>query len=157
MKNTADFLDDLRAKLGATSDGKLALAMGWKRQQASTYRQKRETFSDETCLKIARALEIEPGHIMTCMAVQRAKTPETRSAWERVAGKVAAAVLLAAGIGAPSPGEAGQFDNNRIIAASAVAAVARSTHYASIVARRLLRRALAWLAALFPRLAPATR
>ena len=81
MKTTADFLDDLRAKLTLPSDGKLALAMGWQRPQLGRYRGKYETVSDETCLKVARVLEIEPDYIMACMALQRAKTPETRTAW----------------------------------------------------------------------------
>jgi plasmid maintenance system antidote protein VapI len=98
MKTTADFLDDLRAKLGLSSDNKLAVAMGWKRQHLSPFRQNRATFSDETAVKIARLLEVAPDYIMACMAAQRSKTPETRSAWERIARKVAAAVLLCAGL-----------------------------------------------------------
>ncbi len=89
MKTTADFLDDLRTKLRLPSDGKLALAMGWKRQQLTPWRQKRETFSDETSLRMALVLEIEPDYIMACMAVQRAKSPATRAIWTRIAAKLA--------------------------------------------------------------------
>src|SRR5258708_10293895 len=94
MKTTADFLDDLRARCTLPSDSKLALNMKWERQQLSRYRMGKSTFDDQTALKVAAALGIEPDYIMACMSAQRARTPETRSAWERIAAKVAAAVLI---------------------------------------------------------------
>ena len=94
VKTTADFLDDARVKLGLASDGQLARYMGMKPQQLTPWRQKREAFGDETSLKFARVLQIEPDYIIACMAVQRARTPETRRVWTRIAAKVAAAVLV---------------------------------------------------------------
>ncbi len=113
MKTTAAFLDDLRRHFNVPSDGKLALRMEWQRAQLTRYRQKRETFSDETCLKVAHALGIEPDYIMACMAMQRAKSEATRRAWARIAAKLApaaAVVLLVLGI-APSPAPAGSLHN----------------------------------------------
>lgn len=99
MKTTADFLDDLRARHGLASDNKLALHMGWQRAQLGRYRAKRETFSDATALKVAEQLGIDAGYVMACMQGQRARTPETRSAWERIAAKVAAVLVLGLSIG----------------------------------------------------------
>jgi len=118
MRNTADFLDDLRAKLGVPSDGKLALRMAWKRQQVSRYRQLHNTFDDQTALRVAAELEIDPAYLMACMKAQLAKSPELRAIWERLALKVAACFLLGIGlVGHPATGEAA-FNSNGIIAAS---------------------------------------
>jgi hypothetical protein len=111
MKTTADFLDDLRAKLGATSDGKLALALKLDRQQVSRWRQQKNAFDDDTTLKIAAQLGIEPDYIMACMAVQRARTPEARTAWERIAAKVAACFVLGIALQTPSPAPAAILQN----------------------------------------------
>lgn len=114
MKTTAYFLDALRAKHSLPSDGKLALKMGWKRQQISRYRQLRETFSDATSIKVAEALGVDPGYVMACMHAQLAKTPEVRSIWERVALKAAACLVAGIGLaGAPGPGHAA-FNNNQM-------------------------------------------
>src|SRR5437660_1793270 len=112
MKTTADFLDDLRAKLGLPSDGRLAVHLGMKPQQLSLYRRKRETFSDETAIKIAAELGIEPFYIIACMGAQRARTPETRSAWQQIAAKVAACFLVGIALGAPSPAPATILHNH---------------------------------------------
>ncbi len=110
MKTTADFLDDARAKLGLSSDGQLARYMGWKPQQLTPWRQKRVTFNDETVLRIARVLEIEPYYIAACMKAQQAKTPKARNLWAEIAGKLAACFILAVGLtGTPAPGHA-RFD-----------------------------------------------
>ena len=134
MKTTADFLDDLRARHGLTSDNKLALHMGWQRAQLGRYRAKRETFSDQTALKVAAQLGIEPAYVMACMQGQRARTPETRSAWERIAAKVAAAVLIAA------------FDISLLFGQGAGSAQAGTFYtYPPIPRRRRERGAFAWI------------
>jgi len=93
MKTTADFLDDLRTHFGLLSDNKLALKMAWDRQQLRRYRNQKHTFDDRTAIKVAEALGIEPDHVLACMAAQRA-IPESKSAWERIAAKVAACFLF---------------------------------------------------------------
>jgi plasmid maintenance system antidote protein VapI len=129
VKTTAKFLDDLRAKLGVPSDNKLAAAMGWKRQQVTPYRQNRETFSDQTAVRIAEVLGVRPDYIMACMAFQRAKTPETRKAWERIAAKVAACFVLGIALqGAPAPAPAAILHNQNVPTAPAPLEGADNTH-----------------------------
>ena len=136
MKTTADFLDDLRGRLGLSSDNKLALHLGMKRAQLGRYRTRRETFSDETALRFAALLKIEPDYMMACMAAQRAKTPETRSAWERIAAKVAAAVVLTVGLG-------GILHNRNVQAEPPLAPAGNNLHICANFLRRLLRKAVA--------------
>jgi hypothetical protein len=115
VKTTADFLNDLRARHGLTSDSKLALHMGWQRAQLGKYRSQRETFSDATALKVAAQLGIEPGYIMACMQGQRARTPEARTAWERIAAKIAACFVFGIALtGAPAPAPAGILHNQNV-------------------------------------------
>jgi hypothetical protein len=96
--------------------------MGWHRQQLGRYRGGYETFSDETALKVAAQLDLEAGYIMACMAAQRAKSPATRSAWERIARKVAAALLLGA------VGLAGISHNQNVRAGQLPAELDQDTH-----------------------------
>jgi hypothetical protein len=120
MKTSADFLDDLRARYGLQSDNAVAVKLlKMKRQQVSVYRQKQHAFDDTISIKVAELLDIEPGYVMACMAAQRAKSPEVRSLWERIAVGLAACVVVGVGLaGTPTPSQAG-FNNNRMGASSA--------------------------------------
>lgn len=144
MKTTADFLDDLRAKLGATSDGKLALALKLDRQQVSRWRQQKNAFDDDTALKFAAQLGIEPDYIMACMAVQRSRTPEARSAWSRIAAKVAACIMFGIALGAPSP-EAGAILHKTFHGTTPASPAGPIYTYATKRARQRTRRAWAAL------------
>lgn len=97
MKTTADFLDDLKAKHGITSDYALAKLLGMRRQQVSRYRTGTSTFDDETAIKIAELLEVNQGYVMASMRAQLAKEAHVRNAWEKAAkalGGIAAGVII---------------------------------------------------------------
>lgn len=86
MKTTADYLDELKQKFEVDSDAAAARAIGiTHRQIVSRYRTLRGTFDDAVCLRIAEALEIEPGPIMLDMHIQREKNPAVRNVWEKIA------------------------------------------------------------------------
>ena len=141
MKSTADFLNDLRAHFGVPSDNKLAPAMGWERQQVSRYRLLKQTFDDRTAIRVAGVLGIEPDHVLACMAAQRA-IPESRPAWERIAAKVAAVLVMGAvGLGA-------SLHNQTVRAGTSTPENGPDYTYAPNRRRRLLRRAQAALSAL---------
>lgn len=139
MKTTSDFLDDLRARHGLASDNKLALHMGWDRQQLRRYRNGKHTFDDATAIKVAAQLGIEPDHIMACMAAQRAKSPESRTAWERIAAKVAACILAGIALSVSSPAPAA-FNINT--STGQFALFGSNLHICVKKARRRIRRAL---------------
>lgn len=99
MKNTIQFLDAVMSRYALPSDYAMAKVLGITRSAVSRYRNHPEaTFDDATALKIAAALETDPGYVFACMAAQRAKVEQVRRIWEELAKKLggaAAAVLLA--------------------------------------------------------------
>jgi N-acyl-D-aspartate/D-glutamate deacylase len=97
MKTTADYLDDLQKKFGINSDYALAKRMGWHRQQVSHYRLLKGAFDDETGIKIAAILEIDPAAVLLDMHAQRAKNEDVKNVWKKIAeqlGGVAAALAV---------------------------------------------------------------
>jgi hypothetical protein len=92
---TSEFLQELRNHFNAKSDYALEDHTGWARQQISRYRQNKQTFNDETILKVAKWLAYEPTFISACMSAQRANTNEARATWEWAAKKIMTAITKA--------------------------------------------------------------
>lgn len=109
MKTTIEYLDALKAKTGAVSDYALAPKIGVTRSAISKYRNQKDFFSDEMCLRVASVLEIDPLLVITSVNAERSKNEETKKIWEslfeRLSG-VAAMCLLATGITALQPAPA---------------------------------------------------
>lgn len=98
MKTTANYMDELRAKLGVDSDFKALHALGVNhRQQISKWRQLHGTFSEELSLKVAIALEIDPAEVILSMQIQRETNADVKKIWERLA-KIALASAAALAI-----------------------------------------------------------
>ncbi len=93
---TTEFLDAVRARHGLTSDYQLARFLGVKQPTVSRYRTGGGSFDEAMCLKIARALELEPGYVLAAIAAERAKPAEVKAAWSALAKRLAAAVGAAA-------------------------------------------------------------
>jgi len=94
---TTDFLDAVRAHHRLTSDYQLAKFLGIRQQSISRYRNGQSMMDESMCLKIAAALELDPGEVLVAIAIEREKRTEVKSAWQRVAKRLAtpALVLLA--------------------------------------------------------------
>ena len=99
MQSTIEFLDAISTKHGGASDYRLAKLLGVTRGAVSAYRCKRIGLSDELALKVAAELNLDPVFVLACAHAERAKQPEIRAIWERVAVRVAAGVVLGIGIG----------------------------------------------------------
>ncbi len=128
LKTAADFLDDLQRRFGVTSDYALQPFTGWKRQQTTRYRTGRTTFDDTTAAKVGKWLNLNPAYVSTCMAWQRAKTPEQKSMWATVVKNLAtsAGALAVAGI---AIGALQGFDITGFTAALGILAIPTSTIY----------------------------
>ncbi len=95
MKTTADYLDQLRARLDCSTDAEVGERMHWKPQQVSRYRRLLSTFNDSTALRVAELCDDEPEYIFACMRFQKAKEPTIKAVWERAAHALAKAAALA--------------------------------------------------------------
>ena len=84
MKTTLDFLEAVSRKLGGASDYAIAKELGVTRSSVSKYRNGHGGFDDETALKVARILDMDPAAVAAASHAERAKTPEARQMWASI-------------------------------------------------------------------------
>lgn len=85
MKTTVDFLDAVKKKHGLTSDYQLSKLMGCTHSSISGYRHGKSKMDEDTACKVAELLNLEPGYVLSCIAAERAKSPEAKAAWKHTA------------------------------------------------------------------------
>ena len=85
MKTTVEFIDEVKARKGFTSDYQLSKFLECTRAAISSYRTGRSCLDDEMACKIASILGIDSGFVLACVASERSKRPEVKSAWQHVA------------------------------------------------------------------------
>lgn len=84
MKNTTDYLDEIKKRNGISSDYKLAQHLNVAKQSISRYRNRKGNTDNYIALKIAEALNINPLEVIATESKKRAKSEEERKAWERI-------------------------------------------------------------------------
>lgn len=89
MKAIARYIDDAIAAGRAKNDADIARQCGVSRPTVSRWRSGDRTPDDDEAVKLAELLGIEAGEILAECGAARAKTPETRRAWERIAARMA--------------------------------------------------------------------
>lgn len=97
---TTEFLDLVKARHGLSSDYALADKLGLTRSMVSAYRNGKRMLGDESAMRVAELLELDPGFVLACVEAERSHSPAIRAAWENLADLVkrhgaAAAVMLA--------------------------------------------------------------
>ena len=104
METTRDLLNALRERAG--SDRKAAGMLGVSQQSFSSWR--RYAFpEDDHARAIANALGLDPAHVLAIVYSDRAKSPDTRAVWQRIAATFGSAVLaVGAGLASPAPANA---------------------------------------------------
>jgi len=85
MKTTVKFLDAVMKKNGITSDNQLSIFLGCTRSSISGYRHNKSFLDDEIAFKVAKALDLDPGYVLACIASERARKPEVKAAWKHTA------------------------------------------------------------------------
>ena len=85
MKTTNDFLDDVKAARGLTSDYQLSKLLECTHSSISNYRMGKNFLSEEMACKIASILGLESGFVLACVAAERSKLPEVKKAWQHLA------------------------------------------------------------------------
>lgn len=109
----ADWIDRVKASKGLSSDYSAAKQLGVTTSTISWYRRvANKTLDEETAIKVAHALEINPSVILADQSMERARNDEARTAWAEILkqlGGVAAGLFVALNIGfTPSPAQAAQ-------------------------------------------------
>jgi hypothetical protein len=85
MKTTIDFLNDLRAAHGLTSDYQLAKLFGCRQQTISNYRTGKTAFDEAAAVRVAELLNVRPAYVLACVAAERSKNAPARAAWTEAA------------------------------------------------------------------------
>jgi len=88
--DTNALLDALKARLNLPSD--YALAKFFRCTQESIRKMRERGLSDERVLQIAALLEIDPGEPLAAIRSERAKSPDVKAAWRKVAESVRTAL-----------------------------------------------------------------
>ena len=93
MKPISRYLDDALDKGLSKNDSDTARKIGVTRASISDWRNGRTTPNDDQAVKLAELLGRDAGEILAECGAARAKTPETRRAWERIAARMAASSI----------------------------------------------------------------
>jgi hypothetical protein len=91
----------------------MAKLLGLTRSAMSTHRTgKVKSFGEETALRIAELLDLNPAYVLACLAAERAKRPDVAKVWKKVAGGFMALMLAVLSLGQPQPAQASQTADN---------------------------------------------
>ena len=112
--DTNTLLDALKTELGVPSDYALARNV-FKIKPLSLKEMRERGMSDDRAIQVADMLGLNRGEVLAAIHAERAKNPEVKAAWLKVAESVrtalGTAVVLIFGalllVGAPSPAQAG--------------------------------------------------
>ncbi|WP_372878681.1 helix-turn-helix domain-containing protein [Spongiibacter marinus] len=81
-----DWIAKVRKKHQLTSDYQAGELLGIGRQRISHYKNNRiKSFDDETCMRVAKAMDIEPITVIADQHAEGAKTSELKRAWREIA------------------------------------------------------------------------
>lgn len=93
MKTPAMYINDLKNRGLARSDADVSRLLGVSRTAICYWQDGRSAPNAEQALRLAELLKIDAGEILAECEAARAKTPEARKAWERVAARMAGATM----------------------------------------------------------------
>ena len=85
---TNDYLDAVKRARQIRSDAKLADALEITGASISALRNGKASMGDETALKVAEILGIEPYEVLADCHAERARNPKTARAWHDLANRV---------------------------------------------------------------------
>lgn len=102
LETTVDLLDALQERHGWESDRQIAIGLGVPTTTVSSWRRRAAYPTEVHAFTIAKALDMEPLHVLAIAAADRSPDKKTREEWLRQIARVVAA--LAVGTGALSTG-----------------------------------------------------
>jgi plasmid maintenance system antidote protein VapI len=102
MRTSVEFLDAVKARHSLPSDYSLAPVLGITRAQVSRLRNRKDFLGNQTALKVAELLDLEPGIVLSAVHSERAKSESEKAAWNSIFEKMggfAAGVFLVLTLG----------------------------------------------------------
>ena len=94
MQSTIELLDALKLRHNLASDYKVAKFLDLSQQTISAYRLGRNFFDDSIAIRVAELLDLDPAFVLACVHAERAKKPEVKAVWEKIARAASAAALF---------------------------------------------------------------
>lgn len=85
MHSTQELCRALQRRHKITSGYKLAKLMGVANQTALNWLQKTRSFSDESAVKCAELLSLNPTYCLACARYEQAKDPVMKAFWKKLA------------------------------------------------------------------------
>lgn len=98
MKTTVQLLDAIKTRHNLKSNNAIAPLLGCTISAISQFYNYKAVPSDETAVKIAELLSVDPAFVTACIQGERTKSAAVKAMWGRIAehfGGVAAVLLLA--------------------------------------------------------------
>jgi transcriptional regulator with XRE-family HTH domain len=96
MSTINKYLDDLKKKNDIPSDRQLAIFLGVSSQYINQIRHSPRSLSEEVAFSIASELKIDPAIVFAELRAERAKSPEIKEVWKRIAKIAGNAAAIAA-------------------------------------------------------------
>jgi ribosome-binding protein aMBF1 (putative translation factor) len=93
MKNTIEYLEDAKEKLGVSSDYALAKKLEISRFAVSRYQAGQRVIDDMTATKIANVLGIDPFTVIAQANLEREKSEQGKKFWMDVLSRVATVAI----------------------------------------------------------------
>jgi predicted transcriptional regulator len=92
----AEWIDRLKASQGIESDYRVAQVLEVSKQTVSTYRAKQDaTMDEQTSIKVARLLGVNPAGLVLDQVAERTQSPELRTTLSALAGQLCALCKVA--------------------------------------------------------------
>lgn len=112
MKKVADFMDYAIRSKWIENDAMIAVKVGVAAATVSRWRDGSRIPEDDEALVLAEVLMANPDELLPCVRYWKAKLPETKQVWERLARIAAAAVVMVAVM--PNDSHAASHQSNGI-------------------------------------------
>ena len=96
MKTTVQYLDALKARLDLPSDYAAAKVLGVTRQAVSKYRNGLSVFDENTAIRAAELLSLDPLEVIAACKAESAPDSHIRRVWENAWGKATGATATTA-------------------------------------------------------------
>ena len=98
----AEWIDRLKVSQGIESDYRVAQVLEVSKQTVSTYRAKQDaTMDEQTSIKVARLLGVNPAGLVLDQVAERTQSPELRTTLSALAGQLCALCKVALARSAP--------------------------------------------------------